>query len=175
MTIVIIQILDPEVVPSPLDCQTHCRSHAECRYFTFYRDTNKCYRKTTNEPTMRTEAVSGPRDCRQDSGSSATAAGAAVPLTTPPPALRAAADCSVPGVVCLQGGAGPHEGAVMVGGRPVCDDGWDRRDGRVVCRELGYPDVVRTYSESYFGRATMGYAMDNVACTGRNDKKACLK
>ncbi len=160
------------MVPSPLDCQTHCRSHAECRYFTFYRDTNKCYRKTTNEPTMRTEAVSGPRDCRQQD-SSVTAAGAASPLTTPSPALPAA-DCSVPGVVCLRGGAGPHEGAVMVGGRPVCDDGWDRRDGRVVCRELGYPDVVRTYSESYFGRATMGYAMDNVACAGRDDKE-CLK
>jgi len=163
-----------KVVPSPLDCQTHCRSHAECRFFTFYRDTNKCYRKTTNEPTMRTEAVSGPRDCRTGGGAAGTAAsdsddageGAGSPLTTPP---LPAADCSVPGVVCLKGGSTPHEGNVLVGGRPVCDDSWDTRDGRVVCRELGYLDVVRTYTESYFGKATSSYAMDNVACTGRDE------
>jgi hypothetical protein len=164
--------IDYEVVPSPLDCQTHCRSHAECQYFTFYRDTNKCYRKTTSEPTVRSEAVSGPRDCPQNGGAVVGGGGgrdgSATALVPKLPALN----CSIPGVVCLKGGNAPDEGNVFVGGRPVCDDGWDTRDGRVVCRELGYVDVIRTYTESHFGKVPTTFAMDDVACTGR--KNFCL-
>jgi hypothetical protein len=158
--------IDYEVVPSPLDCQTHCRSHAECRFFTFYRDTNKCYRKTTSEPTLRSEAVSGPRDCPPDRTASTGEPGGAVASSQPPLPLLPPVDCSVPGVVCLKGGNTPDEGNVFVGDRPVCDDSWDTRDGRVVCRELGYVDVIRTYSESQFGKVPPNFAMDNVACAG---------
>ena len=156
--------IDYEVVPSPLDCQTHCRSHAECRFFTFYRDTNKCYRKTTSEPTLRMEAVSGPRDCQLETTSTLPGPGGTGVTSHRP--LLPSVDCRIPGVVCLKGGNTPEEGNVFVGDRPVCDDSWDTRDGRVVCRELGYVDVIRTYGESQFGKVPANFAMDNVACTG---------
>ena len=48
----------------------------------------------------------------------------------------------------------------------ICDDDWDVEDARVVCRELGYPDAVRTL----LGRQVpSGYGpiwLDNVDCTG---------
>jgi hypothetical protein len=33
--------IDFDVVSSATDCQTHCRSHAECNFFTYYTDTGK--------------------------------------------------------------------------------------------------------------------------------------
>ena len=38
--------IDYDVTSSALDCQTHCRAHSECRLFTFYTDTHKCYMKS---------------------------------------------------------------------------------------------------------------------------------
>ena len=37
-------------------------------------------------------------------------------------------------VVKLVGGSGPHEGNIFVGSLPVCDDGHDTANARVVCR-----------------------------------------
>ena len=34
----------------------------------------------------------------------------------------------------LVGGSGPHEGNILVGGRPVCDDGHNAQNALVVCR-----------------------------------------
>ena len=34
----------------------------------------------------------------------------------------------------LVGGSGPHCGNIIVGGRPVCDDGHDADNALVVCR-----------------------------------------
>ncbi|XP_078659038.1 scavenger receptor cysteine-rich domain superfamily protein-like [Branchiostoma floridae x Branchiostoma belcheri] len=69
------------------------------------------------------------------------------------------------GVVCrtdssrirLVGGSGPNQGRVEV--RPadssrwgtVCENGFDLKDAEVVCRMLGYPNVIRVRS---FGRGT---------------------
>ena len=36
--------------------------------------------------------------------------------------------------VRLVGGSGPHEGNILVGGLPVCDDGHDAQNALVVCR-----------------------------------------
>ncbi|XP_028407292.1 deleted in malignant brain tumors 1 protein-like [Dendronephthya gigantea] len=49
----------------------------------------------------------------------------------------------------------------------ICDDGWDINDAKVVCRQLGFPDTVRTLQEnlvpSGFGRIWLAH----VACTGK--------
>ena len=61
--------IDYDITESALDCQTHCRSHPECRLFTFYTDTHKCYRKggEKSRTTSRSDAVSGPRICSNTS------------------------------------------------------------------------------------------------------------
>ena len=49
----------------------------------------------------------------------------------------------------------------------ICDRGWDVRDARVVCRQLGYPDAVRTLRSN---RVPSGFSriwLSNVYCTGR--------
>ena len=43
------------------------------------------------------------------------------------------------GVVCLMNGTVESEGQVLIGGRPVCDDSWDDKDGNVVCRQVTAP------------------------------------
>ena len=37
-------------------------------------------------------------------------------------------------MVELVGGSGPHEGNILVGGQPVCDDYHDDQNALVVCR-----------------------------------------
>ena len=40
-------------------------------------------------------------------------------------------------------------------GGTVCDDGWDYREARVVCRQLGYPHInAVAIGAAYFGRGT---------------------
>ena len=56
--------------------------------------------------------------------------------------------CSVsePTQIRLSGGQGNHEGFVEVfhndEWRPICDDHWDMRDGKVVCRQLGFAKAL---------------------------------
>jgi len=149
--------IDYDIVASPYDCQKLCASHSECTYFTFYTDTNKCYRKTTNLALPKRGAISGPRQCPGN--------GTNITTSTLPPR-----DCNLPGVVCLKQGSSPNEGNVYIGGKPVCDDHWDARDGRVVCRELGFKDMLTTYVRSHFGMVSRNFAMDNVECTGTEQR-----
>ena len=47
----------------------------------------------------------------------------------------------------------------------ICSDGWDIKDARVACRQLGYPDVIRSLSGGQvpFGSGRIWLA--HVACT----------
>uniref|UniRef100_A0A146LUF5 Lysyl oxidase 2 n=1 Tax=Lygus hesperus TaxID=30085 RepID=A0A146LUF5_LYGHE len=70
----------------------------------------------------------------------------------------------------LRGGRSPHEGNVEIFHKgvwgSVCDDEWDSNDGAVVCRQLGYPAVLRVTHNSQFGNPVGSYWMDNVYCDG---------
>ena len=146
--------IDFDIVASALDCQTHCRGHSECSFFTYYSDTGKCYRKTGSETrSERSEAISGPARCGNG--------------TVLPPR-----PCTVTGAVCLANGTVGSEGHVYVGGRPVCDDSWDNKDGGVVCRQLGFSGIRRVTSRSFFGNVTSNFAMDNVNCRGHETSLA---
>jgi hypothetical protein len=67
--------------------------------------------------------------------------------------------------VKLVGGSGRHEGNILVGGLPVCDDEHNALNAKVVCRMLGYP-YGRATVKSHFGRVSSTFKMDDVRCTG---------
>merc|ERR1712212_445773 len=73
--------------------------------------------------------------------------------------------CSVIGLV---GGSGPHEGNVMLYGKPVCDDIATPENAQVVCRQLGYLGGEITTS-SQFGTVSADFAMDEVNCNGTEE------
>eukprot|EP00092_Neocalanus_flemingeri_P004902 GFUD01005275.1.p1 GENE.GFUD01005275.1~~GFUD01005275.1.p1 ORF type:complete len:623 (-),score=158.43 GFUD01005275.1:144-2012(-) len=57
------------------------------------------------------------------------------------------------------------EGNVYIDGKPVCDDGWDKKAARVACRMLGFDDGEET-QESQYGTVGDNMAMDDVRCKG---------
>ncbi|XP_028407342.1 deleted in malignant brain tumors 1 protein-like [Dendronephthya gigantea] len=51
----------------------------------------------------------------------------------------------------------------------ICNDGWDMRDARVVCRQLGYNDAVKTLPWHKVPRGSSKIWLSHVSCTG-NEK-----
>ncbi|XP_045687689.1 scavenger receptor class A member 5 isoform X1 [Phyllostomus hastatus] len=81
-----------------------------------------------------------------------------------------AGDTSGLEVIRLVNGSGPHEGRVEVyhdrRWGTVCDDGWDKKDGDVVCRMLGFRGAEEVSRTARFGQGTGQIWMDDVACKG---------
>ncbi|XP_028411924.1 deleted in malignant brain tumors 1 protein-like isoform X2 [Dendronephthya gigantea] len=48
----------------------------------------------------------------------------------------------------------------------ICQDGWDIKDARVACRQLGYPDAVRSLGGGYVPSGTGNIWLTQVSCTG---------
>ena len=48
----------------------------------------------------------------------------------------------------------------------ICDYGWDMRDSKVVCRQLGYPDIVRTLRRHQVPSGSGQIWLSQVACNG---------
>lgn len=73
-------------------------------------------------------------------------------------------------MVRLVNGSGPYEGRVEVFHErrwgTVCDDVWDKRDGDVVCRMLGYHHSIEVHKTGRFGQGSGLIWMDDVACVG---------
>ncbi|XP_028407346.1 deleted in malignant brain tumors 1 protein-like [Dendronephthya gigantea] len=56
----------------------------------------------------------------------------------------------------------------------ICDDGWDMRDARVVCRQLGYKDVLQTFQEGQVSEGSDQIWLSHVHCTGdEQNLKSC--
>ncbi|KAG4067788.1 hypothetical protein HA402_010474 [Bradysia odoriphaga] len=78
------------------------------------------------------------------------------------------------GKIRLIGGENEYEGNVEIfhdrKWGSICDDEWDRNDGIVACRQLGYSGLVKVTHNSYFGTASQKFWMDNMLCDGTETK-----
>ena len=147
------EYLDFDVVTSAIACQQHCRNHVDCNFFTYYPSNHKCYRKVASDKKSIEGALSGPRNCSNINNS-----------TQPYDNQRS------PSTITLVGGNGPHEGNIMIGGKPVCDDDWTLTNADVSCKQLGFIGAVSMTKESRFGSVVVEFVMDQVACDGTEER-----
>ena len=71
----------------------------------------------------------------------------------------------------LVGGSWEGEGRVEIfydgSWGTVCDNYWDLKDARVVCRQLGFPYAVSAPISAHFGSGNGQVWEDNAGCSGR--------
>ncbi|XP_037941499.1 lysyl oxidase homolog 3B-like [Teleopsis dalmanni] len=74
------------------------------------------------------------------------------------------------GAIRLVGGQTEFEGNIEVLHNnkwgAICDDEWDAIEGRLVCRQLGFPGFKKVTHSGYFGPARRRFWMDNLFCEG---------
>ncbi len=80
------------------------------------------------------------------------------------------------GSIRLAGAVKPSSGRVEIffDGEwgTVCDDEWDLADAEVVCRQLGFGRATSALSDAAFGAGTGPIWLDNVSCTGSENRLA---
>ena len=80
------------------------------------------------------------------------------------------------GLVRLVNGDHPAQGNVEIRYNltspwgTICSSGWDIKDARVACRQLGYADAVAATIESSFGRGRGSIWLSNFRCNGFENK-----
>eukprot|EP00057_Strongylocentrotus_purpuratus_P009587 XP_011664061.1 PREDICTED: deleted in malignant brain tumors 1 protein-like [Strongylocentrotus purpuratus] len=83
--------------------------------------------------------------------------------------------------VRLVGGSNDAEGRVEVlhhdgSWGAICDDSWDLRDARVVCRMLGFDGALDAPGSARFGEGSGDILLDDVGCEGTEDNVAgCIQ
>ena len=141
--------IDYDVADSVFACQKHCQAHADCAHFSYYKSTNKCYRKLGNKKKSVEEAISGPRNCSDPNYTLSPGYVTSTPKS-----------CEAPGTVCLKGGRNNNQGNVFVGDLPICDDDWTLTNANVVCKQLGFIGALQYTKESRFGSTSSNFVMD---------------
>lgn len=49
---------------------------------------------------------------------------------------------------------------------PVCQEGWDREEAQVVCRQIEHPALINTFPSSSYGTIATSVAITGVSCAG---------
>ena len=52
----------------------------------------------------------------------------------------------------------------------ICDAEWDEADARVICRQLGYTDVMSTKNNAFYGQGSGPVLLANMGCTGEENE-----
>ena len=84
------------------------------------------------------------------------------------------------GNIRLVGGSNRYEGRVEVWydsrWNTVCDDSWDLKEAKVVCRQFGYRAAVAARWGAYFGQGSGSILLDELRCTGtENSLLSCQR
>ena len=147
-------------IDSASSCQRACQHFEDCEVFHFSAE-GLCYLGRLAEKKhirswksgRSSTSVSGPRECNTE---------------TPVLLSYKGQNCSDSGVACVAGGSGPWEGIAHIGGRPICEDGWDAADARVFCRQMGFKDQdSHRFEGEHFGEVSGPFGMSELQCHGK--------